>query len=669
MSIENKHLYEFGRFRLDAEKFVLWHADKLVPLQPKALATLAALVKRGGDVVTKNELMEEVWADSFVEETNLSRNVHELRKILAGLDKSQTFIETVSRRGYRFAGEVREIENRNGEIIIEREVFEQTLIEEVSQAGSESSAVGEFLSTLTRRDAASLIERNQSPFDGEIIQPKLAGESAGKQKRLFLFAAISLVVLLSGYAIWRYQNFPAKTSLSEIKSIAVLPLKSFAAKNEDEELRLQITDALITKLGNLNEVAVRPTSSVLKFAGENQDAVEAGKTLAVDAILDGRVQTENDRLRVTLQLVSVTTGEQIWSEQFDGKTGEILALQDVIANRLGRKFAFAEIKKFNRRPTESNKAYEAYLKGRYFWNQRTSDSYFKAIRYFEEAIGLDPNFALGYSGIADCYALLEQRGGLPLTEAFPKAEEAARKALELDETLAEAHASMGMIKSLYRWDWNESERHYKRAIELNPNYATGYGGYGMLLIVEKRFDEAEAQLKKAESLDPTSRSIAIYLAWKFYFGREFDRAIEQSRKVLELDNSLTAPYAIQSAAFEQKGMFDEAVEAELKRSKTYDSPTIESLKDAYRKFGIKGFRQKQIEIVQNKTNPGSEVGNYYIATRYALLNRSEEALQQIEKGFINRGSMWQMVNVDPAFDSLRSEPRFQDLIRKINLAE
>ncbi len=659
MNNEFNSLRKFGKCRLDVEKKFLWCGDQPVQLPLKAIELLCVLVESGGTVVTKDEIWQSVWQNAFVEETNLTHNIYLLRKTFKDLGEPD-LIKTVPRRGYRFAGEVSEAKNGSSDIIIERHALTRTLIEEVSEPFSVAGGL-----------SWQKLNSNADESIAKVQLPTAIGGSVPSRRRvagsLIVASILAIVFLIGVTAFLNYQNSPVKTSLTEIKSIAVLPLKSFASKNEDEELRLQITDALITKLGSLNEISVRPTNSVLRFAGEGQDTIEVGEKLSVDAILDGRVQRENDRLRVTLQLVSVKTGEQVWSEQFDGKTGEILALQDVIASHLVRKFAFVETEKFNRRPTESNKAYEAYLKGRYFWNQRTSDSYFKAIRYFEEAIGLDPNFALGYSGIADCYALLEQRGGLPPEEAFPKAEEAARKALELDETLAEAHASMGLIKSLYRWDWNESEKHYKRAIELNPNYATGYGGYGMLLIVEKRFDEAEAQLKKAESLDPTSRSIAIYLAWTFYFGRQFDQAIEQSRKILELDNSLATPYMIQSAAFEQKGMFDEAVEAELKKLKGRDLPTIESLKDAYRKFGIKGFRQKQIEIFQEKTNSVSEVGNYHIAARYALLNRSAEALQQIEKGFINRGSMWHMVNVDPAFDSLRSEPRFQEVLRKMNL--
>ncbi len=634
MDAENGKLQRFGKFQLDTRRKVLRHEGETVPMPLKELELLCVLVENRGELVTKNELLDKVWADSFVEESNLSRHIYLLRKTLKGLGAEEDLIENVARRGYRFSGEIHE--NDSDELIIEKHSFTRTLIEE---------------------------HEDSKETDVKHVLPPVSRAKSNRVRIPILVGAIILATAL-GFYFYRQNSEPTQT----IKSIAVLPLKSFSPESESEPIGLRITDALITKLGNLSEISVRPTNSVLRFNADGQDAVEIGRKLEVDAILDGRVQAENNRLRITLQLVSVKTGEQIWSEQFDGKTGEILALQDTISNRLRQKFAFVATEKFNRRPTENNEAYEAYLKGRYFWNQRTPDSYFKAIGYFEEAVRFDPNFALAYSGIADSYVLLNRRYVGSSEEALPKAAEAASKALELDDTLAEAQTSMGLVKSVYNRNWQESENRYRRAIELNPNYALAYGWYGMDLAAQKRFDEAETQMRKAEQLDPTSRNIAVYLAVNFYWARQFDRAIEQSRIALALDPKLSTAYWLLSTSFEQQEMFDKAVEADLERQKIIAPETVEPLREAFLRSGIKGFWWKQIEF-RKVQNVKFSTCNFEIATRYALLNEKNEALKIIEDNAFFGGTCWNAVNVEPAFDLLRDEPRFQEILRKMNLSQ
>ena len=650
MSNEIKPLRKFGKCRLDVKKKFLWCDDQPVQLPLKAIELLCVLVESGGTVVTKDEIWQAVWQNSFVEETNLTHNIYLLRKTFKDLGEPN-LIETVPRRGYRFAGEVRE--NGDGEIVIEHRTLSQTLIEEIPETPEIEDAE-------TQRSSDKL-ESGQNHY--LVALPP---------RRRAAFAVFLLVMLLVGaFAVWHYQNTPAEIALSEIESIAVLPLQSFSENESDKTLSLGLTDALISKLGGLNRFVVRPLSAAQKYRAGETDALHFGEELKVNAVLEGSIQTAGGRLRVSARLLRVADGSQIWAGSFDESETDIFKIQDLlaaqVADSLTERLTPQEQRHLASRPTENLETYKLYLKGRYFWNQRTVEGYLKAIEFFEQAIRLDPKFALGYSGIADCYALLEQRDGLPPEEAFPKAEQAASKALELDETLAEAHASMALVKNLFSWEWRESERHYRRAIELNPNYAVAYSSFGMLLIPEKRFQEAEALISKAESLDPTSRSVAVHLGWNYYHQRQFDQAIEQSRKALELDNNLNTAYFILRAAYEQKGMYAEAVEAELNRLKARDGQTLESLKVAYRKSGIRGFWQKQIEVLRRKTTFGDEIPDYHIAARYALLNQSDEALREIEKGFAVRGSMWQMINVDPAFDSLRDDARFQALLRKINL--
>jgi DNA-binding winged helix-turn-helix (wHTH) protein/TolB-like protein len=638
MELNDRKLYEFDEFRFDAEKRVLWRDKEIVALTPKAAEVLLLILENHGNLVERDKILEKVWPGTFVEEGNLNHAISALRKTLG----NNEIIQTIPRRGYRFAGKVREIyDSDRSDLMIERRTISQTVIEE-----------------------RELTEENKNA--ARRILP-------GAKRNLFplVVAALALALLLVGATLY-FRRSPTAAE-KNVKTIAILPLQSLNNDDESNVLKLGIIENLASRLGNLERLVVRPLDSVKKVSETEADPLEAGKKLKTDIILVGSYQRADGRIRLTVRLLNVVDGSQVWAGSFDEVEQDIFKLQDSLsaqaAKSLVERLTPREERQLVSRPTENLEAYKLYLTGRYFWNQRAVESYLKAIDFFRQSIALDPNFALGYSGIADCYTLLEQRGGLPAGEAIPKAEEAARKALELDETLAETHASMGLIKALYQWDWKGAENHYRRAIELNPNYATAYGSYGMNLLCEKRFEESERLLKKAEQLDPTSRSIAIYLAWNYYFGRQFDRAVEQGRRALELDANLTTPYMILRASFEQKGMYEEAVDAELTRIRNSNPRIIEELSEAYRKAGIKGFWEKQIEIAQKYPHSGGEIAGYHLATRFALLGRSEEALNEIEKGFAERGSMWHMISVDPVYDSLRDEPRFKELLGRLKIPE
>lgn len=628
MSNRISHFYEFADFRFDAEKRVLWRSGEIVSLTPKSAEVLLLLVESGGNLLERDELLQKVWQDTFVEEGNLNNAISTLRKTLGG----NGIIQTVPRRGYRFTSDVREVFDKNGEtdFVIEKLTLSQTLIEEREEVENE----------------------------------KLVAPPKPEFSRFYIFATFAgLLSLLALGSFWLFRgDSPAgKTSgFSQIKSIAVLPLKSFAPDSESEPLRLRITDALITRLGSFDKISVRPTASVLKF-GEGQDAIEAGKKLKVDAVLDGRVQIEKDRLRVTLQLILVNSGEQFWSEQFDGRANEILALQDKISNSLRQKLAFAATGK-NTLPTENNEAYEAYLKGRFLWNQRRAESYWKALEYFLASTEADPNFALGYTGIADCYYLLEQRNAIQIDEAYRKAETAARKALELDPALAEAHTSIAIINFVYYSRWTDAETHFRRAVELNPNYAEAHAQYGMLLNAAGRFDEAFTELKKAESLDPTSLNIAIYLGANFYFSKQFDRAISQFQRVLEFAPNTERAHFFLSRIYELSGRYTEAVESALKEREIARPQTLEPLRLAYRTGGIRGFWQKQVELLKEESLTIHGL-DHQIASRYAMLGDADGAFSYIEKSLKNRGAMRNFGRVDPSFDSLSSNPKFQELLK------
>jgi DNA-binding winged helix-turn-helix (wHTH) protein/TolB-like protein len=349
MPNEDKHFYEFNGFRLDSERRLLWRDGEIVPITPKALEVLISLVEKPGDLLERGVLLERVWKDTFVEEANLNFTISSLRKIL---DRNgEKLIQTVPRRGYRFTGTVNEVfESKPAESVIERHTRIQ-------------------------------IEKEEVTLDDELL---LSGRGAPNRVRAVRVGGLIALLIfgLIGAVVYMRVASPAEGRQNQIKSLAVLPLKSFEKNDSDEALRLRITDALITRLGSLKEIAVRPTNSILRFADGETDVIEAGREIEVDAVLDGRVQSENDRLRITLQLVSVGTGEQLWSEQFDGQADSILALQDEISNRLRKHLAYSATDNFSRQPTESNAAYEAYLKGRYFLESAKSGRLFQSHQLF-----------------------------------------------------------------------------------------------------------------------------------------------------------------------------------------------------------------------------------------------------------------------------------------------
>ena len=484
MGSESRPLREFGHFRLDPEKKVLWHKDQPVNLPLKEIELLCALTDNGGQVVTKTELIEKVWADTFVEESNLSRHIYLLRKTFKDFGEDEGLIQTVPRRGYRFAGELKA---GNGDLIIEKHTLTRTVIEEVPFA--EPQTPGNDRDSLARPQRKTVLTRSRLVLLGSLI------------------AAMSLGVA----ALWRYYR-PAPTRASGIKSIAVLPLKSFS-QSDDEELRLRITDALITRLGTLNEISVRPTNSILSFVKEERDALEAGRKLGVEAVLDGRIQIEGEKLRVTLQLVSAQTGEHIWSGQFDGKVNEVLNLQDRISAALLPELALTLTKEqtaaFSRNMTTNTEAYELYLKGRYLWNQRKVPEMKQAVPYFEQAIALDPNYAPAYAGLADAYSMLANGNGMARFEGYAKAREMAQKALEIDPTLSEAFSALGWILYEHDWNWAEAEKAFVRAIELNPNNAEAHHWRGLNFWAQGKTDEFIASMEQARSLAPFTRALSL----------------------------------------------------------------------------------------------------------------------------------------------------------------
>ncbi len=642
MSNKTNVLREFGKFRLDAEKRVLWFENKPVNLALKEIELLCVLTESGGEVFTKNELMNKVWHDSFVEESNLSRHIYVLRKTFKDFGESEDLIQTVPRRGYRFAGEVREIQN--GELVIEKRTQTRTLIE-IQDENSETPILTD--GRQPGRNKKSKLSRFFSPVT----------------------IAILLIALVGVTLFFGYRNSQPEPSDSEIKSIAVLPLKSFAADTGDESLRMRITDALITRLGGFDKIAVRPTNAVLPFAGSEKDALEIGKTLQTDVVLDGRIQQENERVRVTLQLINVVNGKQIWAEQFDGQANRILSLQDAISAKVLQALNPNRQKTLElaARPTESTEAYEAYLKGRYFWSKRSGEALYKAVEYFQQAIALDSQFAEAYVGLADTQYLLFDYNFEVTAENVARARENLHRALSLKPELADALATLGTMQMTYDWDWRGAEKSLQQAAESAPNSPTARIRYGALLVRLRRFDESQTQFEQAIALDPLSIIGNTNLGMVYFCKKDFAAAERQFRKTLEFSDKFGSTHWLLSRCLWQMGRKDEAIK-EIVRGLELDGN--EPLARRLEEKGQTGTADDVIRLLLfewRENPPGTNPHNLaYLSTN---VNDREKAVFWLEKSFEEHHPWTTWIIAAPEFETLHSEPHVQEILRKMNLAE
>ncbi len=453
-----------------------------------------------------------------------------------------------------------------------------------------------------------------------------------------------------------------------VKSIAVLPFKPLGGDEKDSYLGLGMADALITKLGNFREIIVRPTNAVVRYAGPGHDLTAVGRELDVEALIDGRIQRTDDRVRVTVQLIWVTDAAPLWSEKFDERFTNIFDLQDTISEAVARALMLKmteDKKQVAKRYTDNLEAWQLYLKGRHFWNQRTAQGYRRAIECFEQATGIDPGYALAYAGLADSYQLLGGADGtVPPREVFPKAKAAAARALEIDCTLAEAHTSLARVSITYDRDWPAAERGFKQAIELNPNYTLAHMWYANYLAATGRFDDANTQISLAVKLEPLSVMFGVDAGMISYFARQYDRAIEQIQNALELDQNFWPGHWYLGWVYEAKGLYPEAL-SEFERAALLSGNHADLAADighVYALLGRKGEARKVIENLIKRSKDGY-VSAYALALICVGLGDTDQALAWLQKGSADH--YWQMnfLKIDPRFDSLRVDPRFAGVLQ------
>ena len=487
-----------------------------------------------------------------------------------------------------------------------------------------------------------------------------------------LAAVIVLLVLVVG-AVGLGMYLHARNTEVAIESIAVLPFQNRSTEADSEYLSEGLAESLIYRLSQLPNLKVSPTSSVFRYKGKEIDPVKVGQELGVNAVLSGRIVQRGDNLTISAELVDVRYNKLLWGEQYDRKMSELLQTQREIAREIVDKLKLkvsGEEKGLAKHYTESNEAYQLYLKGRFYWNKRNADALRKSVEYFNQAIEKDPNFALAYAGLADAYCVFPTYSAASPRESYPQAKAAAKKAMEIDDTLAEPHASLAWVLFLFDWNFAESDREFQRAIQLNPNYPTAHHWYGDAnLRVTGRFDEAIAQEKRAQELDPLSLIINADLGTTYIYARRYDKAIEQLRKTIEMDPSFYYARWRLGTAYELKGSLHEAMTEYQNARALNDDPTVLALMGrAYAASGKRDEASRTLdqlkEIAKHRYVPA-----YAFALLYAGLGEKDQAFQWLERGYQDRAFDMPYLKVDPLIDSLRSDPRFEDLLRRVGLPQ
>ena len=621
MSEQKQHFYQFGPFRLDPSKRRLLRDGETLRLTPKAFDLLLVLVEESGRTVEKDELLERVWAGTIVEENNLNQNITTLRKLLGDSRQESQYIATIPGVGYRFVAEVRKTEDG-----------------------------------FTQR-------RKEGAKDAKAVPAP---------RRLVRYVPLLLVPLvLAGvaYAFYRRENpRPA------ISSIMVLPLENLSGDPAEEYFADGMTDALIGDLAQLGGLHVISRTSSMHYKGTKKSLPQIASEINVDAVVEGTVQRSGDRVVVRAQLIHAATDRHLWVQTYTRDVRDVLDLQSEIAQAVAREVRIQltpgkQARFSSRRPVQP-KAYDNYLQGRYlYWNKRTEENLNKAIELFQNAIKEDAGYAPAYVGLADCYNALSvvQISALPPLEGRRRAEQAATKALELDSELADAYTALGYINH-YNWNWSAAEQHFKRALELNPNYANAHNFYASYLMSRGRIDESIAASNRARELDPFSLAINVQRGFLLENARRYGEAIEQLRAVIAMDPNHYQAYWSLGHTYAANKQFDEAVTAAEKAVQLSERApgALGILGLAY---GLAGRKADALKIANEllQMNKTRYVTPAALANVYIGLGDKEQAFVWLEKAYQERSNYIAYLKVFPIVDPIREDRRFAELVAKVGL--
>jgi len=647
LPVASTRIVRFGVFEVDLKACELRKHGFRIKLAEQPFQVLAFLLERPGEIVTREELRDRLWpGDTFVDfDHGLNNAVMRVREVLLDSSEHPRYVETVPRRGYRFVAPVEETS-------VPPPVPATIELEGGSTSPASSASNPVLAHTIS-----------EHPGVPRWFTSRLA-------------AAIAIVVVglaaLLAFTIHARSVATNQVNATRSTSLVVLPLENLSGDKDQDYFADGMTDELIANLAKIRSLHVISRSTAMTYKGTRKPLSEIARELNVDAVVEGTVMRVGSRVRITAELVQVSTDHHLWADTYESQMGDVLALQNrvsaAIVNEIRINLTPEERERLAKTPAVAPEAYENYLKGLYYWNKRSDENLTRAIGYFERATQLDPNYALAYAGLSDCYAIISAEifGTMPASEAAPKARAAAVRALELDPTLAEAQTSLATEKFNYEWDWSGAAQGFERAIGLNPSYATAYQRYSLYLIAMGRAQDSFAQIQKARELDPLSLSINFSLGWRLYMARQYDAAITQLKDTLEMDPSYELPHLVAGQAYEQKGNYALAI-PELRKAVELSRGTplmVSALAHAYARSGNRTEAEKLLAQLQAKSM-NQYVSPYYFAIVCVGLGRTEEALDWLEKAFGDRSNGLVFLKVEPELDDLRSNSRFIALQQKL----
>lgn len=622
---DNDRIYEFGDFRIDAAKRLLTQRNgEAVPLMPKAFDTLLYLVRKHGKIIEKDELMAEIWPDTIVEENNLTQNISILRRVFGEKPGEHRFVATIPGVGYKFVADVREVE---ADPIRD------------SHLGSDKKFSESY------------------PYPADKVD---------KGPSRFWLATLGLVSVLAltslGFYLWRDSTKEIRT-----RSIAVLPFKPLVAEDRNESLELGMADSLITRLGSGEGLTVRPLSAVRRFNALDQDSIEAGLALGVDTVLEGSIQTSGDRVRVSAKLFRISDSKQLWAGQFDENLKDIFIVQDSISERVSDALQIALARRDKKRHTENVEAYQLYMKGKFHAAKLILPEVQKGISYYEQAIAVDPNYALAYTDLAYAYRAMVLTNDQRPREIMPKAKAAVMRAIELDGTLAEAYAALAYISFWYDFDVKTAERYHRRALELDPKSPQSRFSYAHLSSNIGRHDEALVEIKRARELDPISLVTNALEGQILAFAGRDDEAIAVLERTIEMEPNFWLAHLFLSRPYLKKQRYAEAAAAASRARELSDGNAEATATVAFSlaKSG-KTAEARSILAELDDRSKTRYVPFYALAQLHLSLGDHSRALDLLEKSFEERDSLMVFLKVDSKWDSLRAEPRFIELTKRMN---
>ncbi len=639
-----KSNYRFGSFELRAQTRELYNHGLKLKLRPQAYQVLALLLEHAGECVTREELQKRVWpSNTFVDfENGLNTAIKQLRASLNDSATEPRYIETLPKLGYRMIASVEYDAGSPGERVIEAEEY----------SGSAKVA-------------------------GKATVSTLAQPAHSRKPLWFIAAAVGVlgIACLVAFLKWpQAHRTPQRAAPAARIMVAVLPFENLTGDETQDYFSDGLTEEMIAQLGRLDpqEFGVIARTSVMHYQHSSEKVDQIGSELGVQYVLEGSVRRDSENVRIDAELIEVGAQRQLWAQQYDRELTNLLVVQGEIAREISDSIQLTlgspERSETVRQPTLTPQAYQAYdlcLKGLYFWNKRNVPGFQQAIEYFQLAIARDPNYAPAYAGLANSYALMPGYTLAPASKYMPKAREAAVRALEIDDQLPEAHVALALILENYDWDWNTAEKEYRRAIELNPNYATAHHWYAEFLMWRGRFDEALRESESARRLDPLSLIIAADRGAILYFSRQYDRAIEQFQSVREMDPSFGRVRLVVDA-YMQQGRFAEAL-ANLEDWRRTSGDGIHISSRLVYLYGRMGQKDKaRAELRKLEAMSGTQALDPVLMARaYTGMGNNDAALGALEKGYAQRSNLLTALKVEPVYDPLRDDPRFQELLRRV----